>query len=261
MSLKKMLMGESRKDRFKSVPKKIKDGAAPWHFSFMDDRKKSGEKLPIFIIGSKRIELDTKTSCQGEIQREGDVFYLSYLRGGVKLNAETEKTIREGFKRAGLAAIQLQFTDQAAVEEDHHQRIPEELRAVPPALKEARSLIGNWDRWKKEFGVELIKDDKDRKLGGWLQRLSETNCADIDENTAAKVKPAIMHFRERVLLIKADRKAKAAGAAPASAGAGAAAAPTDPDYQDTGAAPADSDYQDTGVPPRPQPPTDPDYQG
>lgn len=248
MSLKKALMGESRKDRFKSVPKKIKDGAAPWHFSFMDDRKKSGEKLPIFIIGSKRIELDEKQSCQGEIQREGDVIYLSYRRGGVKLNAQTEKTIRDGFKRAGLPDIQLQFSDQPEPEEEHHQRIPDELRAVPAAIKEARSIIWNWDRWKKEYGAELIKDDKDRILGRWLEGLWKTKCANIDEDTAAKVKPAIMHFRERVLLIKAERKAQAAAAAQSSAAAGAAAPPTDPDYQDTGA------------PPRPQTPTDPDYQ-
>ncbi len=196
----------------------------------MDDRKKSGEKLPIFIIGSKRIEFDIKQSRQGEIQREGDTYYLSYSRGGVKLNAQTEKAIRNGFNRAGLSDLKLQFSDQAAPGEQHHQRIPEELRAVPAAIKEARSYIGNWVRWKREYGAELIQDDKDKILGNWLEGLSKNNCANIGEDSAAKVKPTIMHFHKKVVKIKADRKAQAA-AADQSPAASATAAPTDPDYQ------------------------------
>lgn len=228
MSLKKALMGESRKDRFKSVPKKIKDGAPAWHFSFMDDRKK-GEKLPIFIIGPKRIELDEMQSCQGEIQREGDTYYLSYIRGGVKLNGPTQKAIRNGFKGAGLSGIQLQFS------EEHHQRIPDELRAVPDSIAKARSYIGNWGRWKEKY-PQVIQDDpvprtdKDKILARWLDGLLKNNCTNMDEDSARKVETAIMHFRERVVEI-IKRKEQAAAAARSAATSTAAAAPTNPDYQ------------------------------
>lgn len=118
MDLKKLLKGESPKDRLKALPKKLKEGT-PMQFAYIAAK---GSDLPILIYS--KVNLNVTDATMGMIERQGDQIILDPRKG--RLTQSDMKSLNTGLKKAGVSGLTFALPDPIyntpnAVSDDNYQ--------------------------------------------------------------------------------------------------------------------------------------------